>query len=345
MAATLRDVAEMAGVSVKTVSNVVNGLAFVKEANRARVLAAIDELGYRPNLAARNLRAGRTGVIGLAVPSLRYSYFAELADDVLEAARRRGYVVLIEQTGGDRKAELALLRGPRLSMLDGLIFSPLGMSNEDAKLLLTEYPMVLLGERIFGGPTDHVALQNQSGAFAATEHLIDCGRRRIAVIGAHRREAVGSAALRLSGYRSKLEQAGIPVRENLIVYRDGWHRSDGAAAAEQLIDSGADFDAIFALNDELALGALRVLTQRGMHVPEDVALIGFDNLVEGQFAMPSLSTIDPGRTEIAERAVEALLQRINDRDLPVGPARLLEVPFKVIARESTIAAPAALASS
>src|SRR5262245_29181233 len=115
--ATLRDVAALAGVSVKTVSNVVNGYAFVRPETRERVNAAIAELGYQPNLAARNLRAGRTGVIGLAVPELKFSYFAELADAVLNAARRRGYVVLIEQTGGDRAAELELLRGSRVAMM------------------------------------------------------------------------------------------------------------------------------------------------------------------------------------------------------------------------------------
>ncbi|WP_223691515.1 LacI family DNA-binding transcriptional regulator [Leifsonia poae] len=335
MSATLRDVAELSGVSVKTVSNVVNGYEFVKDSTRARVLAAIEELGYQPNLAARNLRAGRTGVIGLAVPELSFSYFAELADAVLEAARRRDYVVLIEQTGGDREAELELLRGPRLSMLDGLLFSPLGMSTDDAHFLDVNYPLVLLGERVFDGPTDHVAMQNVNGAFAATEYLIRSGRRSIAVLGAHENESVGSAALRLAGYRNALEQNGIPFSPELVVFRQGWHRTDGAAATLELRERGVRFDAIFALNDELALGALRVLNQENVRIPEDVAVMGFDNLVESQFAMPSLSTIDPGRADIAEKALTALIERIGDRDHTVGPPRSLDVPFTLIAREST----------
>lgn len=336
MVATLKDVAGAAGVSVKTVSNVVNGYEFVKTATRERVLAAIDELGYQPNLAARNLRAGRTGVIGLAVPSLSFSYFAELADAVLEASRKLGFVTLIEQTGGDREAELELLRGSRLSMLDGLMFSPLGMSMDDVDSLNVDYPLVLLGERIFGGPTDHVVMQNVEGGYAATQHLIDIGRRRIAVLGAHVAERVGSAALRLEGYYAALKDHGLDAADELVVFREGWHRTDGAAATAQLLESGVAFDAIFALNDELALGALRVLNQEGVRVPDEVAVIGFDNLIEGQFAMPSLSTIDPGRPDIAQRAVDALIERIGDRGGRVGGPRKIEVPFATVVRESSL---------
>lgn len=334
MGATLRDVAALAGVSVKTVSNVVNGYEFVKTDTRRRVQEAIDKLGYQPNLSARTLRTGRTGVIGLAVPELSFSYFAELADAVLFAARKRGYVVLVEQTGGDRDAEIELLTGPRTSMLDGMLFSPLGLSSADVDLLRVPYPLVLLGERVFDGPTDHVTIQNVEGASAATSHLIDLGRSRIAVIGAHRNETVGSAALRLQGYRQALAAHGIPFDPDLVVYREGWHRTDGAEATEELLARGGNVDAIFGLNDELALGALRVLHDRGIAVPEQIAVVGFDDLVEGQFALPSLSTIDPERTVIADRAVAALVERIADAKGAIGGPRLIEVPFRFVARES-----------
>jgi len=334
MSATLRDVARHAGVSVKTVSNVVHGYAFVRDETRQRVQASIELLGYQPNVAARNLRSGRTGTIGLAVPELSFSYFAELADAVLVAARERGYVVLVEQTGGDRAAEIALLSGPRTSMLDGMLFSPLGLSSDDADLLRVGYPLVLLGERVFDGPTDHVTMQNVVGAEAATRHLIEIGCRRIAVVGAHQGEKIGSAGLRLDGYCAALKAAGLPYDPALIVYRSGWHRTDGAAATDELLASGVEFDAIFALNDELALGALRSLHVAGRRVPEDVAVVGFDNLVEGQFALPSLTTIDPGRTTIAERAVEALVERINDSDGQIGGPRLIEAPYRLVERES-----------
>jgi DNA-binding LacI/PurR family transcriptional regulator len=334
MAATLRDVAALAGVSVKTVSNVVNGYEFVKPATREKVSAAVTELGYQPNIAARNLRTGRTGVIGLAVPELSFSYFADLADLVLTAARAQDFTVLIEQTGGERHREIDVLESPRIAMLDGLLFSPLGMSNEDASHLDVPYPLVLLGERIFDGPTDHVTIQNVEAARAATEYLIRSGRRDIAAIGAHARETVGSAALRLQGYREALAAHGIPFDESLVVYREGWHRMDGAGSMQELLARGIQFDAVFALNDELALGAMRVLQQEGVRVPTDVAVVGFDNLTEGQFSLPSLTTIDPGRRQIAEAAVSALIERISDRGGTIGQPRRINAPFAVVERES-----------
>lgn len=335
MAVTLHDVAMLAGVSIKTVSNVVNDYEHIRPSTREKVLAAITELGYKPNISARSLRSGRTGVIGLALPELSLSYFAELADAVIRAAERHKLVVLIEQTGGgDRDREIAMLSSPRLQLTDGLIFSPLGMSSEDAGLLNVPYPLVLLGERIFGGPTDHVTMKNVEAAKAATAHLIERGRRRIAVIGAHEGELVGSAALRLHGYREALADAGLPYDESLVRYVGEWHRLDGAQAMHQLLDSGVEFDAVFGLNDTLALGAVRVLQESGRRIPQDVAVIGFDGLDETKYSLPTLSTVDPGRDEIADTAVRVLAERIANRDEQVPPREYL-TDFSIVEREST----------
>src|SRR5690606_790523 len=185
-----------------TVSNVINDYPHVRPDTRDRVQAAIDELDYRPNLSARGLRSGHTGVIGLAVPALRENYFAELADAIIRAADARGLGVVVEQTSGDRERELQVVAGGRLRLTDGLLFSPFALGQNDVKSLSTDFPLVLLGERIFNGPTDHVAMHNTSSARAAVEHLLDIGRRRIAVIGAEeeRGDEVSSASLRLDGY-------------------------------------------------------------------------------------------------------------------------------------------------
>jgi DNA-binding LacI/PurR family transcriptional regulator len=334
MTPTLRDVARLAGVSFKTVSNVIHDHPHVAEATRSRVLAAIDQLGYRPNLTARTLRSGRTGAIGLAVPELSLAYFAELADEVITVADRHDIVVLIEQTGGDRARELEVLSGPRRQLTDGLLFSPLGLGSEDADVLNVDFPLVLLGERIFGGPVDHVTMENVAGAEAATRHLLDLGRGRIAVLGAHTGEVIGSAGLRLAGYRTALAEAGVPYDEELIVDAGPWHRSNGAEAMRKLLARGAPFDAIFALNDELALGALRVLGEHGIRVPGDVAVIGFDDVDEGRYSFPSLSTVDPGRREIARLAVEVLLERIAAGENR-APRRELRSEFRILQREST----------
>ena len=338
MTSTIHDVARLAGVSFKTVSNVINDYPHVSDATRAKVRAAIDELGYQPNLSARSLRSGRSGVIGLAVPELSLAYFAQLADEVIRAAEVRGQIVLIEQTGGDRDKELAVLRSPRLQLTDGLLFSPLGLGIDDAALVDIPTPLVLLGERIFNGPADHVTMQNVEAARAATEHLIAKGRRRIAVVGAHEGEVIGSAGLRLTGYREALDAAGIPFDESLISYVGTWHRANGADGTRKLLASGAQFDGLFAMNDELALGSMRVLQEKGLVIPDDVAVIGFDDVDEGRYSLPSLTTVDPGRREIAETAVDVLLTRIAEKAEKgasrAAPRELLSA-FRIVEREST----------
>ena len=331
MVATLHDVARLAGVSFKTVSNVVNDYPHVRPTTRQRVLDAIRELDYQPNLSARSLRSGRSGVLSLAVPELRLPYFAELADEVIRAAERRGLVVLIEQTNRDRQREIDLLSSARLRMIDGLLFSPLGLSPDDAALIEIDTPLVLLGERIFSPSVDHVTMQNVEAARAATEYLLARGRRRIAVVGYHPGEVIGSAGLRLRGYREALEAAGIGVDERLLGVAELWHRQQGADAADALLASGVEFDAVFAFNDTLAFGAMHALLAAGLRVPDDVAVIGFDNTDEGLYSQPTLTTIDPGRREIAERAVDVLVQRIADRTLP---PRHVEALFSVVERAS-----------
>lgn len=332
MAVTLHDVARLAEVSIKTVSNVINDYPHIRPATREKVEAAIAELGYTPNLTARNLRSGRTGAIALALPDLGLPYFAELAALVIQEAEAAGVVVLVEQTGADRVRELDLLRSPRLKLTDGLIFSPLGMGQEDAAALDVSFPLVLLGERIFDGPTDHVTMRNVEAARAATEHLLSQGRRRIAVVGAHEGEVLGSAALRLQGYREALEAAGIAYDETIIGYTTLWHRANGADSMRELLARGGEFDAVFGLNDTLALGAMRVLQESGRRVPDDIAVVGFDGLDEAAYSIPSLTTVDPGRAWIAKTAVSTLLARIaGDAD---APARTLLADYRILERES-----------
>jgi DNA-binding LacI/PurR family transcriptional regulator len=335
MGATLHDVARLAGVSIKTVSNVVHEYPHVRPQTRERVLDAIRELGYRPNVSARGLRSGRTGVVGLAVPALRENYFAELADSVIRAADRRGLSVLIEQTNGDREKEMHSLSGGKLHLTDGLLFSPVSLGQADAEALDVSIPLVLLGERIFGGPTDHVTMHNTSSARAAVEHLLQLGRRRIALIGAPASDAdASSGSLRLNGYRQALETAGIDEDPRLIRVAEPWNRETGASATWRMIDEGVAFDAVFALNDTLGLGVLRALGEAELRVPEDVAVIGFDNIDESRFSVPSLSSVDPGRDVIAEIAVDLLLERILEKG-ERRPPRQIKPDFEIVVRESS----------
>lgn len=333
----MHDVAQLAGVSIKTVSNVINEYPHVRPATRERVLDAISKLDYRPNLSARGLRSGRTGFISLVIPAIRENYFAELAHAVIKEAEAHGLWVVVEQTGGERQAELQAISGAgRPHFVDGILFNPVGLHLSDMSALDRNVPMVLLGERIFGGPTDHVAIENIRAAQAAVEHLLHVGRKRVAVIGADLAglNEVSSAGLRLQGYCQALEEAGIPLDPALVRPSGPWNRAAGAAATAQLVADGVPFDAVFTLNDTLGLGALRALATAGIAVPSDVCLIGFDNIDETQYSVPSMTTIDPGRSSIATTAVSLLRERIAGTSSDMPP-RTIRSGFQVIEREST----------
>ncbi|MFD1719792.1 LacI family DNA-binding transcriptional regulator [Georgenia deserti] len=332
MAATMQDVATLAGVSVKTVSNVVNDYPYVRPETRERVMSAIAELGYQLNASARNLRRGRTGLIGLALPMLSLPYFAELAESVIAAAEERGLVVVIEQTGDDRGREMDALHGSRRTVTDGLIFSPLALGPEDEHLLPTRPPLVLLGERVFSDRVDHVTMRNTEAAKAATEHLLSVGRRRIAVVGVHPGEKVGSAALRVTGYEQALREAGIALDPALYGTAGPWGRAAGAQALAQILDAGAVPDAVFGLNDTLAIGAMHELQTRGLRVPEDVAIIGFDDIEEAQYSAPTLTSVHFGRDDIARSAVDLLEARITGA---AGAPRRVDAAFQISVRAST----------
>jgi DNA-binding LacI/PurR family transcriptional regulator len=332
----LKDVAERAGVSVKTVSNVVNGYAHVRPETRERVERAIAELNYRPNLSARSLRTGRTGVIALAVPELDIPYFAELARHIVHAAAEHRWTVLVDQTGGDPEQERLVAAGIRDHLIDGLILSPLALTAADLATRTDGTPLVLLGERLHHGPADHVMIDNVVAAREATAHLLALGRRRIAAIGAQQTPRAASARLRLAGYFEALHDAGLPRDDTLVAPAPEWHRADGYAAMWRLLDADPPPDAVFCFNDTLALGALRALHERGLRVPDDVAVTGFDDIEDGRFATPTLTTVAPDKEEIARQAVTLLAERIGGaRDAPpreVAAAHRLEI------RESTVGA-------
>jgi DNA-binding LacI/PurR family transcriptional regulator len=339
MAVRLRDVAARAGVSVKTVSNVVNGYVHVSPRTRARVEAAVAELGYRPNLSARSLRGGRSGIIALAVPELGVPYFAELAQCIVKEAESRGFTVLIDQTEAVAERERLVIEGIRAHLIDGLIFSPLALGQRELARRRDQTPMVLLGERVGGDLADHVAIDNVRAATEAIAHLLGLGRRRVAAIGAQRAVWGQTAHQRLAGYRTALDQAGLPYDPALIAYSNRYHREDGVRAMARLLDQPVPPDAVFAFNDLLALGALRVCYERGVRVPDDVAIVGFDDIDDGRYSVPSLSTVSPDKEQIARAAVEFLVSRLGGD--ASSPARQVVARHRLVIRESSAGQPAA----
>lgn len=333
MAARLRDVAERAGVSVKTASNVVNNYPHIKASTRAKVEQAIAELHYRPNLSARRLKHGRAGFLALAVPQMDSPYFAELAAHVSAEATRRGYILLLDVTGADVEAEQLVLEGMRSHVIDGVIFSPLALSAEQIAARSDELPMVLLGERGVPDGYDHVAVDSVAAARAVTEHLLSCGRTRVAAIG--RESAAGTASVRLAGYQQALAAAGMELDPALVIGVPHYEREDGRLAMQELLALPNPPDAVFCFNDLMAVGALRACAEAGIKVPEQIAIAGFDDIAEGRYTTPSLTTVSPDLDLLSRSALEVLLDRIEGTAREAGPAREVSVPWRLVVREST----------
>ncbi len=337
MAVRMRDVAERAGVSPRTVSNVVNGFRHVSPSTRERVQTALDELGYEVNAAARSLRSGRTGMIALVVAELHSPYFAELADEVVRAADRRDLTVLTEVTEGRLDRELQVLKGGRKHLTDGVLMSPIALTEEPRARFRRDFPMVMLGESRLGNAYDHVGLDNTAATHAVVEHLVSSGRVKIAALGFNDR--LPGAVLRREAYVAALRRAGL--RPHCVMSTPDWNRHTGAEAIHSLVRSGQPLpDAVFAFNDTLAIGALRALTQYGISVPGQVALAGIDDIEEAAYVTPSLTTIAPDLSVLAEQALSMLEDQMTARrnSSPIRAPRQAWSPFRLVVRESTLTA-------
>jgi len=331
---SLKDIAKHAGVSLATVSNVVNGYRPVGEETRLRVQRAIDELGYSPNLSARHLRNGRTGIIALAIPELNNPYFAEVAGAAIREASNHGYTLLLDYTDSDRHKELLLIEGIRERIIDGLILSPVQLERADVLSRRSDKPLVLIGESVYGVPHDHIAIDNVAASHAAVQHLVSLGRHRIAFIGAHPDVHRQPAHLRLHGYQEALASAGLSFDPALVVVTAQFGRHDGLIGMRELLKLPEPPQAVFAYNDLIAIGAIRAIHEANLLVPQDVAVIGFDDIEEGRFATPSLTTISPDKESIGQLAVRSLIARVEGKHVS-APADI-QTPFRLVTRESTI---------
>lgn len=329
---TIREIAKAAGVSPMTVSNVLNNRPHVRDTTRARVQRKIEELGYHVNGAARDLRRGRTHTIGLAVAELDRPYYGDLATNVVAEARNRGYHVLVEETSASRDAELGALAQTRVRRYDGLILSAVGLGPQDAELLGVDFPVVVLGERIFDSGVDHVAMPNVQGAAAAVQHLRDQGAQRIAGLFAGAPDGVSMSSLRREGYHRALANLNLTIDPDLSIGVPSLELETIREAIRNVVNAGQAFDGLFCATDYAAIAAVRGLADVGLRVPQDVMVIGFDNSSLSSLLTPSLSSIDTDTVLVARTAVDLLIARIegNSRE-----AVEFTPPFRVVPREST----------
>ncbi|QCB93543.1 LacI family DNA-binding transcriptional regulator [Cellulomonas shaoxiangyii] len=326
---TLADVAAVAGVSAKTVSNVLLGRDGVSEATRQAVLAAVAEGGYEVNLAGRGLASGRTGRVAVVVPNVYQPYFAEIAERLILALEQHGFTTML-RIGHDEAAEREAVLGSRTRDVDGVIFCP-HFVIQPGDTATPQRPVVQLG----GGATsrwDCVVMGEREGAEAITRHLLETGRRRIALVwnaghgGAPRDD-------RFAGHLAALAAYGVPHDPSLLVSGSDWdRRASGYEAMVALLRSGASFDAAMCVNDAIAAGALRALRRTGVRVPQDVAVTGFDNTDEGEFTVPALSSVSPQQEQMVASAVGMLLERMAGH---TGPAREVRTGADLVVRASS----------
>ncbi|GAA1484240.1 LacI family DNA-binding transcriptional regulator [Brachybacterium fresconis] len=304
---SIKDVAQRAGVSWKTVSNVVNERPVVRPGTRATVLAAIEELGYVPNHVGRELRGGPTRTIALVVPELQNPYFARLAERMQAAARERGYTVSVEVSLHSAETERAHVRGRTARPVDAVVISPSALDPADLLDRASGPPVVLLGETLPGAAgVVHVAIDNVASAADVVRHLVAGGHRRLLFLGAE--DAVRSTGTdRLAGFRAATCFAELPQDPTLVRGVGDWTREAGRDAVLGALEDGAEFDAVVAGNDLLAVGALAALHARGLDVPGDVAVVGWDDTVEVAWTRPALTSIAPDLDALIAAALDAAI--------------------------------------
>ncbi len=328
---TMRDVAERAGVSITTVSHVINQTRIVSDETRGRVLTAMADLGYQPNVLARSLRRKETYTIGVIVPDSADPFFAEVVRGIEDASFERGYTITLCNSDGDQDKELLYTNALTEKQVDGILFLAAGGKSSEHIYSLQKrgVPLVVVDRHIPNIALDSVQIDNAWGGRRATQHLVELGHRRIGCITGP--SDLTLSADRVTGYRHALREGEIPIDEVLIVKGD-FEYDSGYRAARYLLAMTEPPTAIFACNDLMAVGVISAAQELGRQVPTDLSVVGFDDIRLASFINPPLTTIAQPKYEIGLTATTMLLERISDPDMPPR-RRTLEA--KLLVRRSS----------
>jgi LacI family transcriptional regulator len=312
--ATIREVAKSAGVSSTTVSHVINGTRFVSQTVRVRVLGAIRRLGYQPNVLARSLRRGETHTIGLILPDSANPFFAKVGRSIEAAAFDLAYSVVLCNSEGNLIREQHYTEVLTKKQVDGIIFVASGDRTKSLSILLDRgAPFVIVDRDLPDVKADAVLADNLQGGYLATRHLLALGHRMIACISGP--PNVAPSVERVTGYRQALIVSGQSVEEGLIL-RGDFHLESGWAAALELLRRPIPPTAILACNDLMAIGVIRAAAELTRRIPEDLAVVGFDDIELSAYSVPPLTTVLQPTTDMGRRAVQLLIDRIGNPDLP-----------------------------
>jgi LacI family transcriptional regulator, galactose operon repressor len=328
--ATISEVARRAGVSAATVSRVLNGRTDVSRDLAARVHTAVEELGYRPNGVARNLRRQATKVWGLIISDIGNPFFTSVVRGVEDAAHEAGYSLVLCNSDDDLDKEQRYIDIALAEQLAGVIISPASEPSTDVSALVDRgIPVVAVDRRVGRLDVDTVLVDNVSGARLATQHLMDSGCRRIACITGPTRTT--TAAERLQGFRQAHEAAGREVGEDLVVL-ENFKADGGYDGAQRLLGISAPPDGLFVANNLMTVGALEALMDAGVQIPDDMLLVGFDDIPWARLTRPRLTTVNQPMYDMGREAGRLLAARIGrDTSLP----RTVVLPPDLQVRESS----------
>jgi LacI family transcriptional regulator len=330
--ANLQMVAEAAGVSAATVSRILNGTAAVSDDKRQAVDEAIARLGFVPDPAARSLAGGRTLSVGVVTQAIDSPFYGGALRGIEDELSRSGYSPLFVSGRWSATHEARCIETLRTRRVDGIIVLTGRLSNAAMARCALDLPVVVTGRTLQAPGLYALDFDNVGGARMATRHLLQLGHRRIAFISGDMRHPDG--AQRLQGYREALEAAGLPFDPALVEAGD-FTEASGLAAAERLIDRGERFTGIFAANDQMAFGATLALYRRKLRVPDDVSLVGFDDLAGSVYATPPLTTVHHPVYELGSLAAKAMLQ------LLAGQRPTMELPAPRLMERESCAPPSA----
>lgn len=311
MGVTIRDVAERAGVSVSTVSRVLTSNAPVQEETKKAVEAAIQTLGYRPNGLARSLRSNETKTLGLIIPDVANPFFPEVAKGVEDAACKRGYSVILCNSGNDRAKEAMYFEVLQERRIDGIIITGSGSLDEYAQLREKEdFPIVFLDRNAEGLNVDSVESDSYSGACQAVQHLIQLGHREIAFVSGP--SAASTSGRRLRGYIDTLSRHGIsPLPEN--IFPGDFTLEAGRQAGMALLKRARRPTAVFVSSDIGAVGVMMAAESMHLRIPEDLSVVGFDNTLLSMVSRPALTTVSQPKYEMGQQAVRLLIERLKKK--------------------------------
>ncbi len=305
---TIRDVAGRAGVSITTVSRVINGTGYVKESTRQKVQEAVKSLGFSPNHLARSLSSGSTRIVGAVFPDISNPFFPAVARGIDDALTSKGYMLVICNTDSDARQEEALVDVLLEKRVDGIVFvtgSP--ESGSLVKRTSDQVPVSLIDREIEGAECDTVTCDNYGGAYEMARHLVSLGHRRLAFFSGP--PNLSTSRKRLAGFSDCLRDSGIA--DPPVVYYGDFRYETGYSLAREVLSSGLGVTAVFAANDLMALGAMRCFTDAGVLVPAQMAVAGYDDIFMASLVRPSLSTVAQPAYRMGAVAAEMLLQRLE----------------------------------